>query len=78
MRFIYKMRVLKPKSTLENPKGVDVEILFSYDNQKYTQLRICYLHRAVDKVKFGIYACSPIGSGFVAKISNFNTSVLPE
>lgn len=66
----YKMKVLKPNSTLENTSGADVEIYYSFDGKNYNQLRICHLHKSFEKIKFGFYACSPIKGGYKAKVSD--------
>lgn len=38
----------------------------SYDGVTFQQMRICHLHAGADKVRFGIYACSPEESSFKA------------
>lgn len=38
----------------------------SYDGIRFQQMRICHLCEAKDKITFGIYACSPENSSFVA------------
>ena len=42
----------------------------SEDGVKYKQMRICHMYKATDEIQFGIYACSPEDSSFVAKFSN--------
>ena len=42
----------------------------SADGKIYQQMRICHLSKAVDKISFGIYACSPENSSFKATFSN--------
>ena len=36
----------------------------------FRQMRICYLHEAKGKIRFGIYACSPEDSFFRAVFTN--------
>lgn len=38
----------------------------SYDGINYKQMRICHLFEGSDKIRFGIYACSPEKSSFKA------------
>ena len=46
----------------------------SYDGQHFNQMRICHLTEGSDKIRFGIYACSPEDSSFTAEFSGFNLS----
>ncbi len=38
----------------------------SSDGQAFEQMRICHMHEGKDKIRFGIYACSPENSSFKA------------
>lgn len=38
----------------------------SNDGEKFTQMRVCHLHKGGGKIRFGIYACSPEESSFKA------------
>lgn len=42
----------------------------SVDGVHFKQMRICHLNQANDKIKFGIYACSPENSSFTAIFTN--------
>ncbi len=42
----------------------------SVDGKIFKQMRICHLDKANDKISFGIYACSPEDSSFVATFTN--------
>ena len=41
----------------------DFKIEYSFNGAAYNQMRICHLHKADNKISFGIYACSPEDSG---------------
>ena len=38
----------------------------SRDGVRFSQMRICHMHKGGDKIRFGIYACSPEDSSFRA------------
>lgn len=40
------------------------------DGQHFSQMRICHMHNAGGKIRFGIYACSPEDSSFKAVFSH--------
>ena len=42
----------------------------SVDGKCFQQMRICHMTRAMDKISFGIYACSPEDSSFRATFTN--------
>lgn len=42
----------------------------SEDGIHFKQMRICHMWEGAEKIKFGIYACSPEESSFDAKFSN--------
>ena len=44
----------------------DYRIECSEDGVRYRQMRICHLHEGKDRIRFGIYACSPEDSSFTA------------
>lgn len=49
----------------------DYRIEYSLDGHCFHQMRICHLHLGNNKIRFGIYACSPEESTFKANFSNF-------
>lgn len=42
----------------------------SADGMNYSQMRICHMFNAKEKIQFGIYACSPENSSFKATFTN--------
>ena len=44
----------------------DYRVECSFDGVKFQQMRICHMHRGGQKIRFGIYACSPEDSSFRA------------
>lgn len=51
------------------PKACVIEdgrIECSQDGQNWSQMRVCHMYEAQDKIRFGIYACSPEESSFRA------------
>lgn len=42
----------------------------SQDGVRFSQMRICHMHKGGGKIRFGIYACSPEDSSFKAVFSN--------
>ena len=47
--------------------GLDYQILFRTKETDYSQLRIAHLHKNTKAVQCGLYACSPIETGFKAE-----------
>lgn len=47
----------------------DFRIECSEDGEHFSQMRVCHLAEAAGGVRFGIYACSPEDSSFVATFS---------
>lgn len=43
----------------------------SADGKKFSQMRVCHMHKGGGKIQFGIYACSPENSSFKAVFTNF-------
>ena len=43
----------------------------SEDGSRFSQMRICHLHKGNGKISFGIYACSPEDSSFTAVFTDF-------
>lgn len=41
----------------------------SFDGITFRQMRICHLHAGAGEIAFGIYACSPENSSFIAEFS---------
>lgn len=48
----------------------DFCIEYSLDGEKFSQMRICHMFKVEDKIKFGIYACSPENSSFKATFTD--------
>ena len=48
----------------------DYRVECSEDGCHWKQMRICHMHEGADKVRFGIYACSPEDSSFTAVFSD--------
>ena len=48
----------------------DFRVECSSDGVAFEQMRICYLSKATDAIRFGIYACSPEDSSFRATFTN--------
>ncbi|SFG29982.1 DUF1349 domain-containing protein [Prevotella sp. KH2C16] len=46
----------------------------STDGKKFSQMRVCHMAAATDKIRFGIYACSPEESSFKAKFSDMQVT----
>lgn len=42
----------------------------SADGEEWSQMRVCHMYEAKDKIRFGIYACSPEESSFRAIFTN--------
>ena len=42
----------------------------STDGVEFSQMRICHMYAATDRIRFGIYACSPEESSFTAVFSD--------
>ena len=42
----------------------------SIDGVRYKQMRVCHMHEATGKVRFGVYACSPEDSSFKATFTD--------
>ena len=43
----------------------------SSDGVRFRQMRVCHLHKGKEKIRFGIYACSPEDSSFRAVFTDF-------
>ncbi len=48
----------------------DYRVECSQDGKTFTQMRICHMWEGSDKVRFGVYACSPEDSSFRAVFSD--------
>lgn len=55
-------------------RGMDFRIESSFDGGNFSQMRICHMFKAEDKIRFGVYACSPEDSSFKAVFSELNLS----
>ena len=42
----------------------------SHDGEKFSQMRVCHMWNGGEKIRFGIYACSPEESSFKATFTN--------
>ncbi len=52
-------------------RGSDYCIESSFDGVLFKQMRICHLSKGNERIRFGIYACSPESSSFEAVFTNF-------
>lgn len=52
--------------------GQDFQFEYSLDGIKFQQMRIFHLFSAESEIHFGVYACSPSASSFVAEFSDFD------
>lgn len=52
-------------------RGKDFRLDCSIDGVTFKQMRICHMDKADKEVSFGIYACSPEESSFVATFTDF-------
>ncbi len=52
-------------------RGQDFYIEYSADGEDFKQMRVLHMHLSIAVVKVGVYACSPVKSGFSAKFSEF-------
>ncbi|WP_254257048.1 DUF1349 domain-containing protein [Macrococcus epidermidis] len=50
----------------------DYCIEYSEDGKDFKQMRICHLNEGQGEIQFGIYACSPEASSFVAEFTHMN------
>lgn len=56
---------------LDNGGQISLERLeCSTDGVDFSQMRVCHMYAAADKISFGIYACSPEESSFTAVFSD--------
>lgn len=53
-------------------RGQDFQFEYSLDGAKFQQMRIFHLFSCEAEIRFGIYACSPSASSFVAEFSDFD------
>lgn len=52
-------------------RGQDFLIETSEDGMAFRQMRIFHLHKEIESLRFGVYACSPLDSSFTALFSDF-------
>ena len=52
----------------------DYCIEHSHDGVHFKQMRICHMWEGAGKIRFGIYACSPEESSFVAKFTHMQVT----
>lgn len=52
----------------------DYRIECSQDGEAFTQMRICHMWEGPEKIRFGVYACSPENSSFKAIFSNMEVT----
>lgn len=50
-------------------RASDYCIEYSNDGVNFKQMRICHMEKGNNKINFGIYACSPENSSFLAKFT---------
>lgn len=55
-------------------RGQDFYLETSSDGKSWQQMRMFHLHKGADKISVGVYACSPLQSGFNAVFSLFGKS----
>ena len=46
----------------------------SSDGKRFKQMRICHMFQGAGKIRFGIYACSPVDSSFTAVFTDMEMS----
>ena len=46
----------------------------SLDGERFSQMRVCHLWEGADTVRFGVYACSPEDSSFVARFTHMDVT----
>ncbi len=51
-----------------NREGNDFMVSWSTDGREWQQMRITHLHQCPPQIQVGVYACSPVGSGFVCRV----------
>ncbi len=54
-------------------RGQDFYIENSTDGQTFQQMRMLHMHKEIQTVKVGVYACSPMNSSFNAVFSEFKS-----
>jgi regulation of enolase protein 1 (concanavalin A-like superfamily) len=52
----------------------DFYLEFSYDGKQFQQMRMFHMHNPVRVPGIGVYACSPLKSGFKAIFEDFELS----
>ena len=52
-------------------RGEDFYIEYSTDGENFKQMRVLHMHKPIVTARFGVYACSPLKSGFKAAFSEF-------
>lgn len=55
-------------------RGSDFRISWSLDGRDWRQMRITHLDPCPDRIQAGIYACSPVGPGFVCRVHSLTIS----
>ena len=53
-------------------RGQDFCMENSPDGKTWLQMRIFHMHNPIEMARIGVYACSPLKSGFKAQFSNFD------
>lgn len=46
----------------------------SRDGRRFSQMRVCHMWEGADSVRFGIYACSPEDSSFLARFTGMDVT----
>jgi regulation of enolase protein 1 (concanavalin A-like superfamily) len=58
--------------------GMDYVVEFKLGHAPWSQMRLAHLHKKDDVVQCGIYACSPIDTGYVAEFDFLEVAMLHE
>ena len=53
-----------------NRRGDDFLLSWATDGRDWHQMRVTHLHGCPAELQVGIYACSPIGAGFVCRVNS--------
>ena len=59
-------------------KGADFSIECSQDGKDFMLMRVCHMFAAGDEISFGLYACSPQDSSFIAVFTDMDIKILSE
>ena len=51
-------------------RGDDFRLSWSTERRDWHQMRIAHLHQCPQELQVGIYACSPVGPGFICRVED--------